>query len=347
MVKPLKRAALYVSKGLTLQHWIANSRWRRERLAILCYHCVSLHDEHEWNPRFYTSPGLLEERFRMLREGGYNVLSLGEGIRRLYERTLPPKSVVITFDDGCYDFYHHAFPLLKKYDLPATVYLTTFHCYHPTPVFGMFCGYLLWKGRHNFSGGRLLNLDLGFEPDLSDEAGQMRANTAISEYVRARKLPLAAKDALAVDLARQLGVDYESAVNARILQLMTPEEVAQVAACGIDIQLHTHRHRTPNNRDLFTREIVDNRRCILEMIGSKAVHFCYPNGAHSRELLPWLEEQDVISATTCEPGLASPNDHPLLLPRITDTFGLSVIEFESWLTGASEAAKGRRAPSVA
>jgi hypothetical protein len=43
----------------------------------------------------------------------------------------------------------------------------------------------------------------------------------------------------------------------------------------------------------------------------------------------------VVSATTCEAGLASIQDHPLLLPRIVDTGRMSPIEFESALAGIS------------
>jgi peptidoglycan/xylan/chitin deacetylase (PgdA/CDA1 family) len=120
---------------------------------------------------------------------------------------------------------------------------------------------------------------------------------------------------------------------------MKPEEVAELARKGLDIQLHTHRHRMPRDRDLFVRELVDNRRFIREMTGSDATlrHFCYPSGDYAAEFLPWLREQDVVSATTCKSGLASPEEDPLLLPRVIDTCGLNEQEFESWLSGVSEA----------
>jgi peptidoglycan/xylan/chitin deacetylase (PgdA/CDA1 family) len=343
MMKPFKEAALGVSKACGFSRLVGSSRWRRERLAILCYHGVSLDDEHEWDPRFYVSPAVLERRLQTLRDGGYSVLPLGEALRRLYERTLPPKSVAITFDDGCFDFYHGAYPLLKKYGFPATVYLTTFYCAHPKPVFGMFCHYLMFKGRNSFRGGKLANLD--FEPDLSHEAARMKAAAAFVESVEGRGATLVEKDAAAEALARELGVDYQAIVAKRILQLMVPDEVARVAAEGlVDFQLHTHRHRTPRDRDLFAREIADNRRRIREMIGSDAgtEHFCYPSGDCAPEFLPWLRELGVVSATTCESGLAAPADHPLLLPRVVDTSTLTPLEWESWLLGVSALAARER-----
>jgi hypothetical protein len=209
----------------------------------------------------------------------------------------------------------------------------------------MFCHYLLWKGRNRFRGERLLDLDMPV--DLSTEKKRLAIGAAIVDSAMQRRLPLGAKEALAEELARQLGItEYREIIERRILQLMTGDEVAEAASSGVDIQLHTHRHRTPLDRELFRREIRDNRDHIRAMIGKTAtMHFCYPSGVYEPEFLPWLEEAGVLSATTCESGIASADDHRLLLPRIIDTSGLSDIEFESWLSGASEIlgrASGRR-----
>src|SRR5439155_9861198 len=97
------------------------------------------------------------------------------------------------------------------------------------------------------------------------------------------------------------------------------------------------------NRDLFLREIEDNRKSIEAMTGTRAVHLCYPSGAYDRAFLPWLKESGVVSATTCEPGFASVDADRLLLPRVLDNPALSPIEFESWLTGVSAALPRRPA----
>jgi hypothetical protein len=104
----------------------------------------------------------------------------------------------------------------------------------------------------------------------------------------------------------------------------------------VDVQLHTHRHRTPLERSLFSAEIEENRREIARLTGAKASHFCYPSNTYSPELVHWLKELAIETATTCEPGIATPRSDRLLLPRLIDTSNVSLVEFESWIAGLPE-----------
>jgi peptidoglycan/xylan/chitin deacetylase (PgdA/CDA1 family) len=116
---------------------------------------------------------------------------------------------------------------------------------------------------------------------------------------------------------------------------MTRDEAADVARDGIAVELHTHRHRTPNDHTLFLREIRENRERIEQIRGGTPRHFCYPSGIYRSEFLPWLREAGITTATTCDPGLASPRSEPLLLPRLVDTSFLSPLDVEGWMTGMS------------
>jgi hypothetical protein len=83
---------------------------------------------------------------------------------------------------------------------------------------------------------------------------------------------------------------------------------------------------------LFRKEIQDNRRG-LGQLGNKAIHFCYPSGVYWPEFIGWLQKENVVSATTCDAGLASGRSNPFLLPRLVDTSARTAVEFEAWLTG--------------
>jgi len=346
MLKKFKQAALKSLKSVGVSTLVHNSRWRRQRLLILAYHGIALSDEHLFNGSQFISADFFRDRLELLRRSRCAVLPLDEAVERLYADDLPDRAVAITFDDGLSDFYRRAFPLIKEFDVPVTLYLTTFYSHYQRPVFDLMCSYLLWKGRNN-----ALNLkDLtgqDFKTDLSGLDAREAALAQIHAFARRQKLSADEKDAFAASLAARLNVDYAALLSQRTMHNLTSDEVVKLAAGGIDVQLHTHRHRTPKDRGLFLREIEDNRKSIQEMTDRNPTHFCYPSGVYDLAFLPWLREAGVISATTCESGFASRSSNKLLLPRLLDNATLSPIEFESWLTGVAAALPQRRVPAHA
>jgi peptidoglycan/xylan/chitin deacetylase (PgdA/CDA1 family) len=275
---------------------------------------------------------LFEQRLAVLKQGGYNVLSLGEGLQRLRHGDLPPRSVALTFDDGTCDFYKLAYPLLKKYGFPATVYQTTFYADRALPIFPLVCSYMLWKRRDQSLAS---NPSIGV-PDatvLSSAEARERTVKGMIYFAATRQLSTSQKNEVAAELAGMLGIDFQDLLARRLLQLMNPLEIKELASAGIDFQLHTHRHRTPRDRELFDRELEDNLAVLTTLTESRPVHFCYPSGDYDLQFLPWLTAKGIISATTTVAGLASRRKDPLLLPRFIDTSARTPLEFESWLTG--------------
>jgi peptidoglycan/xylan/chitin deacetylase (PgdA/CDA1 family) len=344
-MRELKSVSLRVLKTVGGFHLLLRSPWRSRRLLILGYHGVSMHDEDEWNPRLYMKPSALETRLRILRDTGCAVLPLEGAVRQLYAGTLPPRAVALTFDDGYVDFCELARPLLKKYDMPATVYLTTLQCGTNQPIFRLVVPYMLWKAR-----GRVVDLsglvnarDTMF--DLHKEQARGRAFDALLTAMQARHLKIDEKPRFAAAIGERLGIDYQSIASARMLTIMVPEEVRRLAAEGVSFELHTHTHRTPDTSAHFDEEISRNRSAIESMTSSPARHFCYPSGHYRPEFLPWLQQKQVITATTCDPGLASNRSNPLLLPRFVDISAVTPIEFEGWVTGASTFVSRHRSPA--
>jgi len=156
---------------------------------------------------------------------------------------------------------------------------------------------------------------------------------ALTAFCEERGLSGKEKNDLLRKVACRLEFDFERFTKSRILQLLTPAETAQLSAAGIDFELHTHRHCTPGDSACFRAEVEDNRARLSAMTGVVPKHFCYPSGVVQSRFLPWLKESGVVSATTCERGLARPATMPLLLPRGVDVSGATELEFESWLCG--------------
>jgi peptidoglycan/xylan/chitin deacetylase (PgdA/CDA1 family) len=330
MIRALKQSSLTLSRQVGLSGWLAQSAWRRSRLLILCYHGIALSDEHRWNPGLYVSAGHLERRLATLRRTGCTVLPLGEAIERLYRRDLPERAIVLTFDDGYYDFMARAWPLLRAYGYPATVYLTTARVEHNLPIVNLFVSYALWKARRSVLSGDGVP---GLRGTYTLATGAERQRVIADLNTATARMNAAPKDLIAKDIVRRLGLDYDALAGARMLTLMRPEEEARLAHEGLDVQLHTHLHRNPSDPELFVRDVLDNRERIEAITGTPATHLCYPSGMYRLSYLPALRREGIASATTCDPGMAAPNADPLLLPRFVDTGGISEIEFEAWLTG--------------
>jgi peptidoglycan/xylan/chitin deacetylase (PgdA/CDA1 family) len=341
MLGAARRSAFQVARRAGLFETVGRTAWRRQRLLILCYHGVALRDEHEWNPFLYVSVATLARRLELLERHGCQVLRLEQALSLLSSGELPRRAVVLTFDDGFYDFLARAWPLLNDRGFPATVYLTTQRCEHNFPIVRGLTSYVLWKQRSQVLDGAGL-------PGLG-EAHYPLATAAQREVVFARfigaieGLKPAPKDVVVRELATRLGADYEALCRERMLTLMNPAEVAALSAAGVDFELHTHRHRTPSDAALFAEEVLRNQERLESMIGRRPAHFCYPSGVWRESYLPQLRAAGVRSAVTSDAGLASRSSHALLLPRVLDHEGVTAAEFEAWLTGAAAWVPRRRA----
>src|SRR5215475_12630428 len=196
MLRNAKLATLGVLRRAGVFDLVANSEWRRNRLLILCYHGTSLEDEHRWRPPLYLAPEVLEQRLQALRSMRCSLLPLEEALQRLHARDLPPRSVAVTFDDGTYDFYKQAYPLLKKYDVPVTVYQTTYYSDHAMPVFNLICSYMLWK-RCTERLNPLPELGLTQTMDLSTQLGRHQVVRSLVERSQLENLTGGQKDEIA------------------------------------------------------------------------------------------------------------------------------------------------------
>jgi peptidoglycan/xylan/chitin deacetylase (PgdA/CDA1 family) len=117
-------ASLYFVKPL--RHLMFNRN--QLRIPILMYHSISESPQTGVHPYFAveTSPKVFEAQMKFLHDNDYCTISPADLIALLSSRqTDGKKYIVITFDDGYRDFYTHAFPILNRLGMSATVYLPT------------------------------------------------------------------------------------------------------------------------------------------------------------------------------------------------------------------------------
>jgi peptidoglycan/xylan/chitin deacetylase (PgdA/CDA1 family) len=92
---------------------------RRRRARILAYHSISDQRTDRWS----IGRRQFERHVQLLRVSGMTVVSLEELVCRMQLGSSLEKMVAITFDDGYCDFLEHAVPILRDYELPATVFV--------------------------------------------------------------------------------------------------------------------------------------------------------------------------------------------------------------------------------
>jgi peptidoglycan/xylan/chitin deacetylase (PgdA/CDA1 family) len=329
LLRPIKIALLQILDFAGLNSAIMSSPWRARRLVIVCWHGVSNDDEHHWEPGLFMPPRALRTRLELLRAMQCNVLPLGEGLARVRDGSLPPRAVCLTVDDGDSSFHLRTWPMLREYGFPATLYWTTYYSTHPYAVFDPMLSYLLWKGRRN----TLTLREPALRCDLRDPQERKRAFTAIYELARTEAWSADRKEAFLAQLAGTLWIDYARIKSKRVLHLITPEEARAMAAQGLDLQLHTHRHRVPREPERFAAELAENAR-VLRDAGAKAPsHFCYPSGSYLPQFGQWLRASGIESATTCQFGLVERASDAYFLPRVMDGGAIGAAEFRGGLSG--------------
>lgn len=122
---------------------------KENRFTILMYHIISVPRSNQ-EIRYACSPNTFEKHIRKLRESKFNFVSFDEINDHFTKKTsLPKKSILITIDDGFEDNYLHAYPILMRYNIPATIFLAT----------GYIGGFNAWMTKNEFPKRRLLSWD--------------------------------------------------------------------------------------------------------------------------------------------------------------------------------------------
>lgn len=111
---------LYFSGIVTLYSYFCRKCLKYSRCVVLMYHRVN---NDETSSDITVSVKNFEQQIKYLKEN-YKVISLDELIEK-NKHPFKRDTIAITFDDGFKDNYTHAYPLLKVYNVPATIFIIT------------------------------------------------------------------------------------------------------------------------------------------------------------------------------------------------------------------------------
>lgn len=277
----------------------------RGKVVILMYHRVITADELSRQfiqPGMYVTAKTFERHVRFLQEH-FVVLSFNELVGMWRERAWDPERryAVITFDDGWLDNYLHAFPVLRRYDVPATIFL-------PTGVIGTTRWFwpeeLGWISRRFASlpmdrKARILASLRGGDSWFNGIARNMEAGQSDELIERCKVVP----HNQIGELVGRLADEMEVRLPCERL-MMNWDEVRDMAAAKISFGSHSVNHKILTAvSDAELQEEVFGSLGTLRSHGLKGeIVFCYPNGNYSPAVVQSVESAGYCAATTTEPG---------------------------------------------
>src|SRR6201987_406267 len=292
--RPIIRFALYLMKFIGLFRLARHVTGRG--LRIICYHGFAVADEYKYRSTLFIRDDFFRNRVEYLRREGYPILPLRDALDALAAGRLPPCSTVITMDDGWRGVYTVGLPIIRELEIPVTVYVTTYYVENRMPVYTVTVSYLFWRATPE-----LVHLPRGIGTfDLEREAA--KAEETAQNFGAA--LPPGDRLEFLKELAAVLGVSFDEIERQHLFEVMDEQQLRGLAAAGVDIQLHSHRHQWPlYDKEIVDAEVEENRRFLQRVVSYPLEHFCYPSGVYGLHQAEWLAEFGVKSATTIEPGL--------------------------------------------
>ncbi len=321
------RLALYLLKFLGFFRLARHVT--RHGLRIICYHGFAVAEEYKYRSTLFIRGDFFRKRVEYLKRERYPILPLREALDALAAGRLPPCATVITMDDGWRGVYTVGLPIIRELKIPVTVYVTTYYVENSMPVFTVTLSYLFWRATPN-----LVVLPRGIGTfDL--ECAAAKAEETAQNFGAA--LPPGDRLEFLKELATALDVSFYDIERQHLFEVMDEQQLRGLAAAGVDIQLHSHRHQWPlYDKEMVESEIEENRRFLQRVVSYPLEHFCYPSGVYGLHQAEWLAELGVKSATTIDPGLNYSHTSRFALRRMVDGGRVSDIEFAAEMAGFME-----------
>ncbi len=241
------------------------------RLPVLMYHRIAnAREPQRFSPALISATPQDFERQIQALSLRYRFLSLDEllAIRR-GERAPVGRSLLLTFDEGYADFAQHAWPVLRRGGIPATVFVATAYPDAPTAFW--------WDELYH-----ALQATARVDPVWTDRGvfhvrtPRDRAKSLRAVHALVRVLPHDASMRLVGELVRQLDVPLLGA------DVLGWPELRALAAEGVTIAAHTHTHPrlTRLSATELEQELVMCQELLRQQLGAALPALAYPGGDH-------------------------------------------------------------------
>lgn len=315
--------------------------WLRKRFSkqglILMYHRVDEKDVEPWS--VCVTPEHFTEHLEVLQRRN-NPMSLRQLIQAQQEGHIPDRAVALTFDDGYANNLYKAKPLLERYDIPATVFVTSGYLGKNQEFWWdeleqiLLRPYRLPETLSLGIGGNKHEWTLGAAVDYSEEQHRRDANRTVWEAEPGSRL------ALYLSIWQQLRVLPDKQVRDVLDEIiawanvkptvrqthrpLTSSEMGWLEQGGlIEVGAHTVTHPLLANRSLTTqrKEIMGGKTELEDILGHSVISFSYPYGNYTAETVALIQE----AGFSCACSTVADN-----VWRNTDLFRLPRFEVKDW-----------------
>jgi peptidoglycan/xylan/chitin deacetylase (PgdA/CDA1 family) len=278
-------------------------------LRILAYHRVAeLRDTPAVDVRTVsaTPEGFARQMKHLARF--YRVVSVPEVLEAVEKgRVLPKRAVVITFDDAYVDFAEIAWPILKQFRLPVTMFVPTAYSNQPERAF--------WWDRLYQAFAATARTEINVSPfgDLPLLPLDQKRSSLRTIQNHVITLPHGEAMQLVDALCAELGPSCAQGGS-----VLTWKHLRELAREGLTLGSHTRTHplMTQITPEQMREEVQGSQEDLQREIGVCLPIFCYPNGNHNDAVVSVLREQGIRLAFTT---LSGPNNlgslDPLRLHR--------------------------------
>ncbi|MEI6893696.1 MAG: polysaccharide deacetylase family protein [Colwellia sp.] len=277
------------------------------KLSVLTYHRVG-----ESYNQLFMDEYLFEQQLIWMKKY-FNPIGLSEALRLQKQGELPKRSIVITIDDGYIDSFTTIFPLLKKYNLTATFFISTS---------GLVKGYL-WD-EHISS--IVMRLPVGIENFVFE--GQ---NFAVSTYKERVKCAKDISDQIKYCSLHQREILIEKLLKkakgtALTHQFLNKSQIKSLHKEGMEIGAHTVNHPilTCETLTVAKREMQESKETLERIIGEQVKYLAYPNGKQGVD----FDKDNQQQAKECGFDAAFSTDWGCISPKPQDLFSLK--RFRPW-----------------
>jgi peptidoglycan/xylan/chitin deacetylase (PgdA/CDA1 family) len=310
----------------------------RNRIAppalILLYHRVAEVDSDPWS--LSVTPQNLTEHLEVIRKRAIPV-PLKQLTKALQNGKRVPRSIVITFDDGYANNFHIVKPLLERYDIPATVFVTSGYMGKSEEFWWDELDQILLQPRrlpeelHLHIKGSIHSWTLGAAVEYSEEDYRRDAGRPAQEAETGSRLFLYYSvwqqlQTLPNEQRREALAEIMAWANVKPVarpthRPLTSEEVCMLEQGGlIEVGAHTVTHPLLATYSLsFQRdEIRTGKRDLEDLLGHPVTSFSYPHGSYTAETVGLVREAGFNCAcSTITDSIGWRNTDLLQLPRFS------------------------------